>query len=334
MASKRWRLPDTEIDFVRIDNGPRAGEYLASAETIDRLPGVLRAGQGSALQTGPAEQLSEVYRTISDGGSATIYDAFLGSPAGFSYRPAALDARPAGLGEDRVPGVALWQWLGLAWLAYRRADHPLRPSLWPCPRRRRPRRPAPAGAACRCRWRSSSWPVCSGPCSSCCGSAATRARSSNIPNRSDVSGRGMAGDCRVGSLWRCDHRIGTTDDTQSGQSTDPAGHPPFGVAAVAVLIKGGDQLGFPPTPCSPAWASAVSRWHWRRRARSPTSLAHCLSRSRSRSASVSRSYQRVRGHSRRCRLPQHAHPHAGQFAGVDPEQHGREHNGGESRPAG
>jgi hypothetical protein len=36
--SKRWRLPNTEIDIVLIENGQRAGEYLVSAETIDRLP--------------------------------------------------------------------------------------------------------------------------------------------------------------------------------------------------------------------------------------------------------------------------------------------------------
>src|SRR3954453_13879393 len=31
---KRWRLPDTQIDFVRIEDGPRAGDYLISAETV------------------------------------------------------------------------------------------------------------------------------------------------------------------------------------------------------------------------------------------------------------------------------------------------------------
>ena len=38
LASKRWRLPDTEIDFVLVENGPHAGEFLVSAETVDRLP--------------------------------------------------------------------------------------------------------------------------------------------------------------------------------------------------------------------------------------------------------------------------------------------------------
>jgi hypothetical protein len=37
-ASKRWRLPGTEIDFVLIKEGSRTGEYLVSFETVDRLP--------------------------------------------------------------------------------------------------------------------------------------------------------------------------------------------------------------------------------------------------------------------------------------------------------
>ena len=36
--AKRWRLPNTEIDIVRVENGSRAGEYLVSAETIEHLP--------------------------------------------------------------------------------------------------------------------------------------------------------------------------------------------------------------------------------------------------------------------------------------------------------
>jgi MscS family membrane protein len=46
-SAKRWRLPDTEIDVVLIEDGPRAGEYLVSADTVDRLP---QAPQKAALQ--------------------------------------------------------------------------------------------------------------------------------------------------------------------------------------------------------------------------------------------------------------------------------------------
>ena len=37
-SSKRWRLPGTEIDIALVENGPRLGEYLVTAETVDRLP--------------------------------------------------------------------------------------------------------------------------------------------------------------------------------------------------------------------------------------------------------------------------------------------------------
>src|SRR5271166_1410493 len=37
-SSKRWRLPGTEIDIALTESGPRAGEYLVTAETVDRLP--------------------------------------------------------------------------------------------------------------------------------------------------------------------------------------------------------------------------------------------------------------------------------------------------------
>ncbi|GMQ84217.1 MAG: hypothetical protein BMS9Abin06_0987 [Gammaproteobacteria bacterium] len=35
---KRWTIPGTEITIARIEKGPRAGEYLFSSETVERLP--------------------------------------------------------------------------------------------------------------------------------------------------------------------------------------------------------------------------------------------------------------------------------------------------------
>ena len=52
--SKRWRLPNTEIDIVLIENGPRAGEYLVSAETIDRLPEFYERVKDLPYKPGPA----------------------------------------------------------------------------------------------------------------------------------------------------------------------------------------------------------------------------------------------------------------------------------------
>jgi len=33
-----WRLPGTEITIARVEEGPRAGEYLFSADTVERAP--------------------------------------------------------------------------------------------------------------------------------------------------------------------------------------------------------------------------------------------------------------------------------------------------------
>lgn len=85
LSPKRWRLPNTEIDIVLIENGPRARDYLVSAATIDRLPEFYNRVKDLPYKPGPAQQLAEVYRSIGHGGSATIYEAFLNSPVGLSY---------------------------------------------------------------------------------------------------------------------------------------------------------------------------------------------------------------------------------------------------------
>ena len=114
MASKRWRLPDTEIDFVLVENGPHAGEFLVSADTVDRLPEYYARVKDLPYRTGPAAQLFEAYRAISLGGAATIHDAYLSSPAGLSYiiPPRWMLGLPD-WAKARIAGVALWQWLGL-----------------------------------------------------------------------------------------------------------------------------------------------------------------------------------------------------------------------------
>ena len=115
LASKRWRLPGTEIDFVQVKDGPRAGDYLVSAETIDRLPEFYDEIANLPYRPGPGQQLNDVLRRVSVGKTDTIYDAFLGSPLGLAgiVPPRWLLSLPA---WARIPiaGVTPWQWLGLA----------------------------------------------------------------------------------------------------------------------------------------------------------------------------------------------------------------------------
>ncbi|MEN8800933.1 MAG: hypothetical protein ABF297_03060, partial [Thiogranum sp.] len=49
---KRWTLPGTEITIARVEQGPRAGEYLFSAETVERMPEFYRRIQSLPYQPG------------------------------------------------------------------------------------------------------------------------------------------------------------------------------------------------------------------------------------------------------------------------------------------
>ena len=110
---KRWRLPDTEIDIARIDSGPRAGEYLISADTIDRLPEFYERVKDLPYKPGAGQQLAELYQTIGGSGStATIYDAFLGSPIGLGVivPPRWMLGLPPWV-RMRIADVSVWQWV-------------------------------------------------------------------------------------------------------------------------------------------------------------------------------------------------------------------------------
>jgi MscS family membrane protein len=112
-SSKRWRLPGTEIDIALIENGPRSGEYLVSADTVDRLPEFYGRVEKLPYKPGPAAELSDVYRRMA-GGAATIYDAYSSSPIGLERIVPIrwMLAFPA-WAKARIAGVASWQWLGL-----------------------------------------------------------------------------------------------------------------------------------------------------------------------------------------------------------------------------
>jgi MscS family membrane protein len=114
LALKRWRLPGTEIDFVLIKEGPRAGEYLVSTETVDRLPEFYAKVAKLPYKPGPAKRLNEVFRTLSSGKTDTIYQAFLGSPIGLvGVVPLSWMLNLPGWANVPIAGLTAWQWTGL-----------------------------------------------------------------------------------------------------------------------------------------------------------------------------------------------------------------------------
>jgi MscS family membrane protein len=113
-ALKRWRLPNTEIDIVLAENGPRAGEYLFSAATVNRLPDFYKLIKDLPYKPGPGDTLDKMFRTASQDESATVYDGFLSSPVGLRHLiPPRWMLNLPQWAKARVLGVATWQWLGL-----------------------------------------------------------------------------------------------------------------------------------------------------------------------------------------------------------------------------
>jgi MscS family membrane protein len=46
IQSRRWRIPGTEIAIARVEQGPRAGEFLLSADTVQRAKELYELAQG------------------------------------------------------------------------------------------------------------------------------------------------------------------------------------------------------------------------------------------------------------------------------------------------
>jgi MscS family membrane protein len=59
---KRWTLPGTEITIARVEEGPRAGEYLFSPETVQRLPEFYQRIRHLPYRPGASESWYESYR--------------------------------------------------------------------------------------------------------------------------------------------------------------------------------------------------------------------------------------------------------------------------------
>jgi MscS family membrane protein len=92
----RWRLPHTEITIARIDDGPRAGEFLFSAATVDEIERFY--------------SLSEHLPYKRDA-TVGIYEDVVRAPGDWIPR-SWVDGLPA-WSEQVVLEEALWQWLAL-----------------------------------------------------------------------------------------------------------------------------------------------------------------------------------------------------------------------------
>ena len=97
----RWRLPNTEISLVRLTTGPRAGDFVFSADSVAR-----------------AEEFFERVRHVPyrpDAGSPGLFDSYV--QLGGSMIPEALIRRLPAWAHAVVGGETVWQWMATVLLA-------------------------------------------------------------------------------------------------------------------------------------------------------------------------------------------------------------------------
>lgn len=92
----RWTVPDTEITLVKMEDGPRKGEFLFSAETVSRAREFYE--RAKALP----------YRA---GASQGFYFLYLNEPGWMI--PRTLIRSLPDWARRRIYGQAVWQWIGL-----------------------------------------------------------------------------------------------------------------------------------------------------------------------------------------------------------------------------
>jgi MscS family membrane protein len=100
---KRWTLPRTEIRITRIDVGPRAGEYLFSADTVSRLPEFYDKIRRLPYNPGASEGLYGLV-VYSPAGIAMIFDDVI--PARWLLDLPSWALTP-------VFDQPLWRWVGI-----------------------------------------------------------------------------------------------------------------------------------------------------------------------------------------------------------------------------
>jgi len=92
----RWEIPDTEIIIERIEDGPRAGEYLFSSATVGRLHEFYERAQNLAYQPGAMEGIYA--RIVTMGGN---------------MMPEKLITSLPGWAKADFAGQAAWKWIAM-----------------------------------------------------------------------------------------------------------------------------------------------------------------------------------------------------------------------------
>ncbi len=94
----KWSIPHTEITLVRIKEGPREGEFLFSADTVERVPEF-------------HERIKNRPYVTRETVTPDFYLMFMSEP-GWMIPRGWIQSLPTGL-RERWMGQAVWQWMGI-----------------------------------------------------------------------------------------------------------------------------------------------------------------------------------------------------------------------------
>ncbi len=95
-ARRAWRIPGTEIEIARVNEGPRIGEYLFSPETVERALEFVKLAQNMPYKQGAMEGLLE--RITREPGPRI---------------PGRLIRALPDWTKTRVEGQAIWKWIAM-----------------------------------------------------------------------------------------------------------------------------------------------------------------------------------------------------------------------------
>ena len=111
---KHWRLPGTEIEFVAQGDIADARRWVVSAETVEQLPRFYGLVRTLPYRPGPMADLARVLSELNGGRRVTVYETFLQSPVGLGLviPPRWLFELPD-WARARLLRVTVWQWSGL-----------------------------------------------------------------------------------------------------------------------------------------------------------------------------------------------------------------------------
>ena len=105
----RWSIPNTRIEISLIEEGPYQGEYLFSARTVARLGEFYDRVAALPYKPGALQQFVEGVGPYTS--AATLYDIYRESSTGLGIIPGRWMLSMPALLTQQFVGIALWKWL-------------------------------------------------------------------------------------------------------------------------------------------------------------------------------------------------------------------------------